>query len=56
MNRWGFPQGQGRLAGVQLEVLPIPKALTAALDGRLDAGTAVEQAQADLEQIARSIK
>jgi multiple sugar transport system substrate-binding protein len=56
MNRWGFPQGQGRLAGVQLEALPIPKALTAALDGRLDAVTAAEQAQADTEKLARSIK
>jgi multiple sugar transport system substrate-binding protein len=56
MNRWGFPQGQGRLAGAQLEALPIPKALAAALHGRLDAATAADQAQADMERIARSIK
>jgi multiple sugar transport system substrate-binding protein len=56
MNRWGFPQGQGRLAGAQLESLPIPKALAAALHGRLDAATAADQAQADMERIARSIK
>jgi multiple sugar transport system substrate-binding protein len=56
MNRWGFPQGQGRLAGAQLESLPIPKALAAALAGRLDAVTAADQAQADMEKIARSVK
>ncbi len=56
MNRWGFPQGQGRLIGAQLGVLPIPKALAAALDGKLDAATAARQAQADMEKIARSVK
>jgi len=56
MNRWGFPQGQGRLAGAQLEAPPIPEALAAALDGRLDAVTAADQAQADMEKIARSVK
>jgi multiple sugar transport system substrate-binding protein len=56
MNRWGFPQGQGRLVGAQLDVLPIPAALAAALDGRLDEATAAEQAQADMEKIARSVK
>jgi multiple sugar transport system substrate-binding protein len=56
MNRWGFPQGQGRLAGAQLETLPIPRALAAALAGRLDAVTAAEQAQADMEKIARSVQ
>jgi multiple sugar transport system substrate-binding protein len=55
MNRWGFPQGQGRLAGAQLQALPIPKALAAALSGRLDAATAAQQAQADMGEIARSV-
>jgi multiple sugar transport system substrate-binding protein len=55
MNRWGFPQGQGRLVGAQLATLPIPKALDAALNGGLSPATAAEQAQADLETIQQSI-
>ncbi len=56
LNRWGFPQGQGKLAGAQLGELPVPKALGAALDGKLDAEGAARQAQADVEELAQSLK
>jgi multiple sugar transport system substrate-binding protein len=55
MNRWGFPQGQGRLVGAQLATLPIPNALVGALNGTLSTAAAAEQAQADLETIQQSI-
>ena len=56
MNRWGFQQGQGKLVGAQLAELPIPKALASMLDGELTPDAAAKQAQADVEEIAQSIK
>ena len=56
MRRWGFEQGQGRLVGAQLEALPVPAALADALDGRLDPRRAAEQAQARVEELARSVR
>ena len=56
MSRWGFRQGQGKLVGAQLAELPITKALSEALGGRLDPDAAAKQAQADVEEIARSVE
>jgi multiple sugar transport system substrate-binding protein len=56
MNRWGFPQGQGRIVGALAAEQPIPKALAAMLDGQLTPDAAAKQAQADVEEIAQSIK
>ena len=56
MSRWGFLQGQGQLVGAQLAELPIPKALASEISGKLDAEGAAKQAQADVEEIAQSIK
>jgi multiple sugar transport system substrate-binding protein len=56
MNRWGFPQGQGRIVGALAAEQPIPKALAAMLDGQLTPDAAAKQAQADVEEIAQSIE
>jgi multiple sugar transport system substrate-binding protein len=56
MNRWGFTQGQGRIVGALATEQPIPKALAAMLDGQLTPDAAAKQAQADVEEIAQSIK
>jgi multiple sugar transport system substrate-binding protein len=56
MNRWGFTQGQGKIVGALSTEQPIPKALAAMLDGQLTPDAAAKQAQADVEEIAQSIK
>jgi multiple sugar transport system substrate-binding protein len=56
MSRWGFQQGQGRIVGALAAEQPIPKALAAMLDGQLTPDAAAKQAQADVEEIAQSIK
>jgi multiple sugar transport system substrate-binding protein len=56
MSRWGFQQGQGRVVGALSAEQPIPKALAALLDGQLTPDAAARQAQADVEEIAQSVK
>jgi multiple sugar transport system substrate-binding protein len=56
MSRWGFTQGQGKIVGALAAEQPIPKALAAMLDGQLTPDAAAKQAQADVEEIAQSIK
>jgi multiple sugar transport system substrate-binding protein len=56
MTRWGFTQGQGQIVGALAAEQPIPKALAAMLDGQLTPDAAAKQAQADVEEIAQSIK
>jgi multiple sugar transport system substrate-binding protein len=56
LNRWGFPQGQGALAGAMLGELPVPKAVATVLDGQADATQASATAQKDVEELAQSIK
>jgi multiple sugar transport system substrate-binding protein len=56
MSRWGFPQGQGRIVGALAAEQPIPKALADMLDRQLTPDAAAKQAQADVEEIAKSIE
>ncbi len=56
MNRWGFPQGQGALVGPILVELPVPKNLATALDGSATPEEAAANAQADVEEIADSLR
>jgi multiple sugar transport system substrate-binding protein len=56
MNRWGFQQGQGKIVGALQAEQPIPKALAAMLDGQLTPDAAAKQAQADVEETAKSIQ
>jgi multiple sugar transport system substrate-binding protein len=54
-NRWGFPQGQGQLAGAMLGELPVPNALNALLDGGTDAAGAAKQAQDGVDELKSSL-
>jgi multiple sugar transport system substrate-binding protein len=56
MDRWGFPQGQGRIVGPLLVELPIPNALGLALDGTLDPAGSVAEAEALIEEIVKSLE
>jgi multiple sugar transport system substrate-binding protein len=50
-NRWGFPQGQGQLAGAMLGELPVPNALNSLLDGQTDAAGAAKQSQDAVDEL-----
>ncbi|MGW2146352.1 ABC transporter substrate-binding protein [Nonomuraea bangladeshensis] len=54
--RWGIPQGQGKLVGATMGELPVPKALSALVDGSLTPQAAADQAKADVESIKRGIR
>ena len=56
MSRWGFQQGQGKLVGALAGRAADPQGLAAELDGQLTPDAAAKQAQADVEEIAESIK
>ncbi|MET9240000.1 extracellular solute-binding protein [Nonomuraea sp. NPDC003709] len=54
--RWGIPQGQGKLIGATMGELPVPKALSAVVDGSLTPQAAAAQAKTDVETIKRGIR
>ncbi|TMR95838.1 ABC transporter substrate-binding protein [Nonomuraea basaltis] len=54
--RWGIPQGQGKLVGATMGELPVPKALSAVVDGSLTPQAAADQAKTDVETIKRGIR
>ncbi|MBF8187955.1 extracellular solute-binding protein [Nonomuraea sp. K274] len=54
--RWGIPQGQGKLVGATMGELPVPKALSAIVDGSLTPQAAATQAKTDVETIKRGIR
>ena len=55
LSRWGFEQGQGELVGAMTAELPVTQALARSLGGSVTPEEAAQQAQADVEEIARSI-
>jgi multiple sugar transport system substrate-binding protein len=54
--RWGIAQGQGKLVGATMGELPVPKALSAAVEGSLTPQAAAAQAKADVETVKRGIR
>ncbi|MEV5411894.1 extracellular solute-binding protein [Thermopolyspora sp. NPDC052614] len=55
-DRWGIPQGQGRLVGAAAGELPIPKALSGMVEGSLTARQAADQAKRDMAAIKRGLR
>ncbi|MGR6319131.1 extracellular solute-binding protein [Micromonospora soli] len=54
-QRWGLPQGQGKLVGAILGELPVPKALADVISGKSDAAAAAGRAKKDVEAIAKGV-
>ncbi|HVD20254.1 MAG TPA: bicyclomycin resistance protein, partial [Propionibacteriaceae bacterium] len=55
-QRWGIEQGKGALAGAMLAELPVPKALSNQLNGKVDAAGAAEEAQKAVEEINKGLE
>ncbi len=55
-DRWGIPEGQGRLVGATMGELPVPTALSALVSGSLTAQAAAAQAKTEVETIKRGIR
>jgi multiple sugar transport system substrate-binding protein len=55
-QRWGFEQDRAALIGALEGPRPIPKALSAAIAGRIDPGQAAAQAQAAVEKVKASLE
>ncbi|MBM0227534.1 MULTISPECIES: ABC transporter substrate-binding protein [Micromonospora] len=54
-QRWGLPQGQGKLVGAILGELPVPKALADVVGGKSDAAAAAARAKKDVEAIKKGV-
>ncbi|HXV43187.1 MAG TPA: extracellular solute-binding protein [Anaerolineae bacterium] len=55
-DRWGFAQGQGALITAVYEALPVPQYLRETIDEVYTPEEAVEQMQADVEELAASLQ
>jgi multiple sugar transport system substrate-binding protein len=55
-QRWGFEQDEAALVGALEGPRPIPKALSAAIAGRIEPGQAAAQAQMEVEKVKASLE
>jgi multiple sugar transport system substrate-binding protein len=55
-QRWGLPQGQGKLVGAILGDLPVPKALADLVAGKTSAAAATARAQKEVEAAKAGVK
>jgi multiple sugar transport system substrate-binding protein len=56
IERWGIEQGHGRLVGAVMGELPVPRALSALVEGSLTPRQAAAQAQRDVAAVKRGIR